>query len=105
MRRSQTYSVDRLDGRLARLVGSDGTVADIPRRWLPAALREGTVMRVAVPGSGSGPDWATAQPDDVASRWREALIGLMLEELRWRGRGSRAGCLAPGFGAADGLQF
>ena len=71
---------------------------------MPAALREGTVMRVAVPG-GTGPDWATAQPDDVASKWREALIGLMLEELRWRGRGNRAGCLAPGFGAADGLQF
>ena len=105
MRRSRTYSVDRLDGRLARLVGDDGTVADIPRRWLPAALSEGTVMRVAVPGSGTGPDWATAQLDAVASKWREALIGLILEQLRWRGRGSRAGCLAPGFGEADDLQF
>ena len=86
-------------------MGDDGTVADIPRRWLPAALREGTVMRVAVPGGGTGPDWATAQPDDVASKWREALIGLILEQLRWRGRGSRAGCLAPGFGEADDLRF
>lgn len=96
--RSQTYSVDRLDGRLARLVRDDGSVAEVPRRWLPAALREGTVMRVAVPAPGSGPDWATARPDEAACRWREALLGLMLEELRWRGRGSRIGCLAPGLG-------
>jgi hypothetical protein len=95
---SRTYAVDRLDGRLARLVGDDGTIADIPRRWLPAALREGTVMRVAVPARGNGPDWATAQPDDAAGRWRETLLGLMLEELRWRARGSRIGCLAPGLG-------
>jgi DUF3006 family protein len=96
--RSQVYSVDRLDGRLARLVRDDGTVADVPRRWLPMALREGTVVKVAVPASGVGPDWATASTDEAAGRWREALLGLMLEELRWRARGSRVGCVAPGLG-------
>ena len=94
--RSRTYAVDRLDGRLARLVGDDGTVADVPRRWLPAALHEGSVMRVAL--QAGGPDWATAQADEAARTWREALLGLMLEELRWRGRGSRIGCVAPGLG-------
>ena len=54
--RSRTYSVDQLDGRLARLVGDDGTVADIPRRLLPSALSEGTVMRVELPAGGP-PDW------------------------------------------------
>ena len=90
-RRSRTFSVDRLDGRLARLVADDGTVADVPRRWLPSALREGNVMRVAVrPG---GPDWGSARTDDAAQTFREAIIGLMLEELRLRSRGNRLGCL------------
>lgn len=96
--RSRTYAVDRLDGRLAHLVGDDGTVADIPRRWLPAALSEGTVMRVTLPASGAPPDWATAQADERASRWREALLALMLEQLRWRRSGTPLGCLGPGFG-------
>lgn len=87
----KTFSVDRLDGRLARLVADDGSVADIPRRWLPSALREGNVMRVAVrPG---GLDWASAQTDDAAQTLREAVIGLMLEELRWKSRGHKLGCL------------
>lgn len=94
--RTRTYAVDRLDGRLARLVSDDGSTAEIPRRWLPAALKEGTVLRVSVaPG---GPDWAGAQLDEARRRWRDALIGLMLEELRWRASGSRIGCLAPGLG-------
>jgi len=94
--RTRTYAVDRLDGRLARLVSDDGTIADVPRRWLPSALREGSVVRVGL--HPAGPDWATAQPDEAARTWREALLGLILEELRWRVRGSRVGCVAPGLG-------
>jgi hypothetical protein len=97
--RTRAYAVDRLDGRLARLVSDDGTVAEIPRRWLPAALKEGSVMRVAVrPG---GPDWASAQPDEGRRKWRDAVIGLILEELRWRASGSRIGCVAPGLGMSS----
>jgi hypothetical protein len=97
--RTRTYAVDRLDGRLARLVSDDGTAAEIPRRWLPTPLREGAVMRVTVrPG---GPDWATAQFDEVRRKWRDAILGLMLEELRWRGSGSRIGCVAPGLGMSS----
>ena len=95
--RSRTYSVDQLDGRLARLVGDDGTVADIPRRLLPSALSEGTVMRVELPAGGP-PDWATAHADERASKWREALLGLILEQLRWRRSGTPMGCLGPGLG-------
>lgn len=94
--RTKAFAVDRLDGRLARLISDDGTIADVPRRWLPSALGEGSVVRVALrPG---GPDWGTAQPDEAARTWREALLGLILEELRWRARGSRVGCVAPGLG-------
>lgn len=94
--RTRTYAVDRLDGRLARLVSDDGTIAEVPRRWLPSALDEGSVVRVGL--HPSGPDWTTAQADEAARTWREALLGLILEELRWRASGSRVGCVAPGLG-------
>lgn len=95
--RTRTYAVDRLDGRLARLVSDDGTIAEVPRRWLPSGLGEGSVVRVGL--HARGPDWATAQADEAARTWREALLGLILEELRWRVRGSRVGCVAPGLGS------
>lgn len=91
-----TYAVDRLEGRLATLIGGDGEVADIPLRWLPSGLREGSVIKVQI--SPRGPDWATAQSDDAASSWREALIGLILEQLRWRRMGGAlASCVSAGF--------
>jgi hypothetical protein len=95
--RSRTYAVDQLDGRLARLVSDDGAIADVPRRWLPSGLGEGSVVRVGV--NAGGPDWATAQADEAARTWRDALLGLILEEMRWRARGSRVGCVAPGLGS------
>jgi hypothetical protein len=94
--RSGTYAVDRLQGRLATLIAGDGTVADIPLRWLPSGLREGTVIKVAI--GARGPDWGTAQSDEAASSWRDALIGLILEQLRWRRMGGAlASCVSSGF--------
>jgi hypothetical protein len=92
----RTYAVDLLGGRLATLVADDGTSADIPRRLLPSGFREGSVLRVAM--GASGPDWTTAEPDEAASKWREALLGLMLEQLRWHVMGGRvASCVGSGF--------
>jgi hypothetical protein len=96
MSRTGTYAVDRLDGRLATLVSGDGAVADVPLRWLPPGLREGSIIRVTL--SGRGPDWATAHSDEAASSWREAILGLILEQLRWRRMGGAvASCVSIGF--------
>lgn len=93
----RTYQVDRVAGRLATLIGDDGASADIPLRWLPSGLHEGSVIRVKV--GRAGHDWSTASADESASRWREALIGLILEQLRWRTMGGRvATCVPSGFG-------
>ena len=40
------YAVDRLEGQMAVLVGDDETTVDLPRRNLPARVREGTVLRL-----------------------------------------------------------
>ena len=57
------YAVDRLEGQMAVLVGDDETTVDLPRRSLPARVREGTVLRVAL-GADGRPDWASAKIDD-----------------------------------------
>jgi hypothetical protein len=94
--RNGTYAVDRLDGRLATLVDANGAVADVPRRWLPSGLQEGSVIRVTV--GSFGPDWATAEADEAASRWREALLGLILTQLRMKSMNGRLQCcIASGF--------
>ena len=57
------YAVDRLEGQMAVLVGDDETTVNLPRRDLPARVREGTVLRVELGADGS-PDWASAKIDD-----------------------------------------
>jgi hypothetical protein len=94
--RHGTFAVDRLEGRLATLVSGDGAVADVPLRWLPSGLREGAILRVAI--GSVGPDWTTAVADDAASRWRDALLCVILEQLRLRNLGGRLdSCIASGF--------
>jgi hypothetical protein len=94
---ARSYRVDRLEGRLATLIGDDGATADVPRRCLPSGLREGSV--ISVPVTRGGHDWGGASADEAASRWHEALLGLILEQLRWRTTGGRlAGCVPSGFG-------
>ena len=92
-----TFAVDRIDGRLATLIDANGAVADVPRRWLPSGLREGSIIRVVV--RAIGPDWATAEPDEAASRWREALLGLILTQLQMNAMNGRLqSCVSSGFG-------
>ena len=57
------YAVDRLEGQMAVLVGDDETTVDLPRRDLPARVREGSVLRVEL-GADGRPDWASAKIDD-----------------------------------------
>src|SRR5438876_10988344 len=57
------YAVDRLEGPLAVLVGDHETTVDLPRRDLPARVREGSVLRVEL-GADGRPDWASARIDD-----------------------------------------
>ncbi len=57
------YAVDRLEGQMVVLVGDDETTVDLPRRNLPARVREGSVLRVEL-GADGRPDWASAKIDD-----------------------------------------
>ena len=57
------YAVDRLEGQMAVLVGDDESTVDLPRRDLPARVREGTILRVEL-GADGRPDWASAKIDD-----------------------------------------
>jgi hypothetical protein len=77
-------------------VGDDGTLTDVPLRWLPACLSEGSVVRVAAPARGIL-DWARAALDEVARARRDAALRAILDELRWHepGGGRGVGCLIP----------
>jgi len=55
--------VGRLDGIMAVVVGVDATPVDLPRRSIPARVREGTMLRVELGGDGRA-DWTSAKIDD-----------------------------------------
>ena len=57
------YAIDRLEGETAVLIGDDGRTVELPRSSLPARVREGSVLRVAL-GHDGVPDWSTARIDD-----------------------------------------
>jgi hypothetical protein len=62
------YVIDRIEGKIAVVVGDDGRSFDVPKRQLPQGCREGTVLRVeAGPG---GIDWSRAVIDDAERRRR-----------------------------------
>ncbi len=71
------YAIDRLEGRMAVLVADDETIVDLPRRNLPARVREGTVLRVEL-GADGRPDWASAKIDDQE---RERRLKAAQEQL------------------------
>ena len=72
------YAVDRLEGQMAVLVGDDETTVDLPRRDLPARVREGTVLRVEL-GADGRPDWSSARIDD---KERERRLKAAQERLK-----------------------
>lgn len=62
------YVVDRIEGKIAVVVGDDGRSFGLPKRQLPTGCREGTVLRVEVRGDTI--DWSRAVIDDAERRRR-----------------------------------
>lgn len=62
------YVIDRIEGKVAVVVGDDGRSFDVPKRRLPPGCREGTVLRVEVRGDTI--DWSRAVIDDAERRRR-----------------------------------
>jgi hypothetical protein len=74
------YAVDRLEGKVAVLVADDGSTVEVDRSGLPARVREGTVLRVAVPGRE--PDWASAEIDKNEQERRMKEMRQTLDEMK-----------------------
>jgi hypothetical protein len=87
MRGGVTFTVDRLESRVALLIDDDGREREVARRRLPKdARREGAVLRVEI-GADGEPDWTTAPADTVDAKRREADARERLERLRGRDPG------------------
>lgn len=78
--RAAFYSVDRIEGEIAVLVGDDGVALDVRRTALPVRVREGTLLRV--PLSDRGPDWSSCTIDDAERERRLAEARERLARLR-----------------------
>ena len=78
--RAAFYTVDRVEGDIAVLVGDDGVVFDVRRNALPVRVREGIVLRV--PLSDRGPDWSSCTIDDAERERRLAEARERLARLR-----------------------
>jgi hypothetical protein len=79
--REAFYTVDRLEGDVAVLVGDEGVVLDVPRGTLPLKVGEGVVLRVRLTSEGK-PDWSSATRDDAERERRLKEAGQRLERLR-----------------------
>lgn len=75
------YTVDRIEGDVAVLVGDEGVALDVPLGVLPVRVREGLVLRVRLAPSGK-PDWSSAAPDDAERERRLKEARARVERLR-----------------------
>jgi hypothetical protein len=75
------YAIDRLEGETAVLIGDDERTVELSRSSLPARVREGTVVRVAL-GPDGVPDWSTATIDDKERERRLKAAEEQLKRLR-----------------------
>ena len=83
---TRIWVVDRVDKPLAVLVADDdGRGADVPLARLPAAVREGSVLRV--PHSDGEPQWDAATLDEELRRARLNEAEAALDRLRRRDPG------------------
>jgi len=80
------YAVDRLDRRRAVLVGDSGDEVTVARTDLPAAVKEGTVLRVPLDREGDL-DWPAARIDVEESESRRREAERLIRELRKRDPG------------------
>lgn len=77
-----TLAVDRLEGRIAVLIGDDGREVELLRRQLPKdARREGAILHVELDESG-GPIWSTARVDREEEQRRLDDARRRLERLK-----------------------
>lgn len=75
------YTVDRIEGDVAVLVGDEGVALDVPLGVVPVKVREGLVLRVRLAPSGK-PDWSSAAPDDAERERRVKEARARLDRLR-----------------------
>ncbi len=75
------YTVDRLEGEIAVLLGDDGRTYDVARRELPKGAREGSVLR-APSGPKGTPDWPRAVLDEAERLRRLKETRAQLDTLR-----------------------
>ncbi|HEY6158799.1 MAG TPA: DUF3006 family protein [Gemmatimonadales bacterium] len=78
--RDAFYTVDRIEGDVAVLVGDDGVGVDVRRSALGVRVRQGIVLRV--PLSAHRPDWSSCTIDDVEGERRLAEARARLARLR-----------------------
>lgn len=84
--KTRIWVVDRIERPLAILVADDdGRGAEVPLARLPAAVREGSVLRV--PLADGEPQWDAAEVDDELRRARLNEAEAALARLRRRDPG------------------
>lgn len=74
------YVIDRIEGRIAVIVGDDGRSFDVPRARLPKGCREGAVLRLDAEGDRA-PDWSLAVIDEAERARRDAQAREMQRRL------------------------
>ena len=84
--KTHIWVVDRVNEPLAVLVADDdGRSAEVPLAELPAAVREGSVLRV--PHSDGEPQWDAAEVEEELRRARLKEAEAALARLRQRDPG------------------
>lgn len=84
--KTRIWVVDRIERPLAVLVADDdGRGAEVPLARLPAAVREGSVLRV--PHADGEPQWDTVEVDEKLRRARLNEAEAALARLRRRDPG------------------
>lgn len=84
--KTRIWVVDRVAEPLAVLVADDdGRNAEVPLAQLPAAVREGSVLRV--PHADGEPQWDAAEVDEKLRRTRLNEAEAVLARLRRRDPG------------------
>ena len=84
--REEFYSVDRIEGELAILVGDSGEEHSVQLHQLPGGTTEGTVLRVMRDADGRLA-WQSAQIDQAEAKRRTQEAEDLLNKLRRRDPG------------------
>ncbi len=83
---TEHYSVDRIEGEQAVLVGDRGEEHSVQLHQLPGETTEGTVFSVMLDADGLL-DWQSAQIDQAESKRRAQEAEDLLNKLRRRDPG------------------